>query len=116
MVSTSAGNTRAAPWGAELFARLLVLTASSSAARHLARPRCLAEMSSPSSATSSIRRMNAYRAAKPSRRFLAAGLVGGGRLWIFCYEMSNQRAAEQASLLTFTDGGSVVECVVSAGL
>ncbi len=43
-------------------------------------------------------------------------LVAGGRLWVFCYEMSNQRAAEQASLLAFADGGALVKRVVSAGL
>src|SRR5258705_7190692 len=43
-------------------------------------------------------------------------LVAGGRLWVSCHEMSNQRAAEQAGFLAFADGRAVVERVVSAGL
>src|SRR5882724_1368108 len=43
-------------------------------------------------------------------------LVAGGRLRISCYEMSNQRAAKQTSLLAFADGGALVKRVVSAGL
>jgi len=43
-------------------------------------------------------------------------LVAGGRLRISCYEMSNQRAAEQTGLLAFADGRALVKRVVSASL